>query len=172
MDSLILKDAIKSYHNFPKEGINFKDISPIFLDYDLHNQLINRMSTSEILESSEAIIAIDARGFLLGSSLSLKLCKPLILARKYGKLPGKVISNSYKLEYGVDSLSIQEESIVKYNKFAIVDDLLATGGSIKCIANIITSQNKEISGACVAIEISDLNARKGLDFPIHSEVSF
>ncbi len=167
-----LKQAIRNYPDFPKAGILFKDFSPILMDYDLHKELIERMSYSKIMESSDAIIAIDSRGFLLGSSLSLKLCKPLILARKEGKLPGKVISSTYELEYGTDSLSIQKESILKFNDFAIVDDLIATGGSIKSVANIISSQNKNISGACVAIELSNLNARKNLNFPLYSEITF
>ena len=172
MSILKLKEAIRNYPDFPKEGILFKDILPIFLNHDLHAYLIEKMSKSEILNSSEAIIAIESRGFLLGSSLSLKLSKPLILARKPGKLAGKIISSTYKLEYGSDSLSIQEESIKKFKKFAIVDDLIATGGSIKCVSKIISSQKKEVSGACVAIELSKLNAKKNLDFPLYSEVSF
>ena len=172
MSILKLKEAIRNYPDFPKEGILFKDISPIFLDYNLHTYLIERMSKCDFLKSAEAIIAIESRGFLLGSSLSIKLCKPLILARKPGKLPGKLISNTYELEYGSDSLSIQGESINKYRKFAIVDDLIATGGSIKCVSKIISSQKKEILGACVAIELSKLNAKKDLDFPLYSEISF
>ncbi|WP_269623376.1 adenine phosphoribosyltransferase [Prochlorococcus marinus] len=166
----ILKETIKNYNNFPKNGILFRDISPILMRPNLYKELIEKMSLSPILESADAIISIDARGFLLGSGISLITSKPHILARKPGKLPGELITKSYDLEYGENTLSIQKESINKFTSFAIVDDLLATGGTILCVSKILSSQKKRISGACVAIELSSLKARNKFNFPIYSEV--
>ena len=134
-----LKDYINSYKDFPKEGIVFRDFLPIFQKPDLYKELIQRMSQNNIWKEIDAIIAIDARGFLVGSSISLELNKPLIVARKPGKLPGQIIEKSYNLEYGTNSLSIQKKSIEKYDTFGIVDDLLATGGTVKCLEDILNS---------------------------------
>ena len=106
-----LKDYINSYKDFPKEGIVFRDFLPIFQKPALYKELIKTMSQNYMWKEIDAIIAIDARGFLLGSSISLELNKPLIVARKPGKLPGQIIEKSYNLEYGNNSLSIQKKSI-------------------------------------------------------------
>ena len=92
-----LKDYINSYKDFPKEGIVFRDFLPIFQKPALYKELIQKMSRNNIWKEIDAIIAIDARGFLLGSSISLELNKPLIVARKPGKLPGQIIEKSYNL---------------------------------------------------------------------------
>ena len=125
-----------------------------------------------MFKQSDAIIAIDARGFLLGSSIALKAGKPLIVARKPGKLPGELLSKSYNLEYGSNALSIQKDSLSSFNTFAIVDDLLATGGTVKCISNILESAGKKISGLAVVIELSDLNGKASFQFPVSSQVKY
>ena len=122
-----LKNSIKDYPDFPKKEIIFKDISPILANTELFSELIEKMTSYSYFSETEAIIAIDARGFLFGSAMAIKSNKPLILARK-NKLPGLVIEKSYGLEYGSDNLCIQESAISSFNKFVIVDDLLATGG--------------------------------------------
>tara|TARA_Y100001968_G_scaffold333896_1_gene400726 strand:+ start:11650 stop:12168 length:519 start_codon:yes stop_codon:yes gene_type:complete len=167
-----LKKLIKSYPNFPEDGIIFRDFLPILSSPGMYSDLIETMGNDQIFYDCEAILAIDARGFLLGSSIALKLKKPMIVARKPGKLPGDLICQSYDLEYGSNSLSIQKDSLNKYEKFAIVDDLLATGGTVKCISNILKSAGKEISGLSVVIELVKLNGKATLDFPIRSQVQF
>ncbi len=167
-----LKKIIKSYQDFPKEGINFKDIMPILQDPQLFSDLINAMSSSEIIKNCDAIISIDARGFIFGSSVSLISKKPMIVARKAGKLPGKLISERYILEYGENELYIQKEALNRYKKYAIIDDLLATGGTVKCVGNLLKKQNKSISGLLVVIEIAELLGRKQLEFEVESIISF
>ena len=115
---------------------------PILRNPDIFSELINEMSSSDVLRNSDAIIAIDARGFIFGSAIAFHLSKPLVLARKPGKLPGEIISKSYSLEYGANSLSIQEKSLSDYQTFFIIDDLLATGGTVNCVADIIHSKGK------------------------------
>ena len=121
---------------------------------------------------ADSIIAIDARGFLLGSCISLKLNKPLILARKPGKLPGEIFTSSYALEYGENALSIQKEAIQKFNTFVIVDDLLATGGTVECVSNLLKSQGKEILGLNVVIELTEINGKNRFNFPTLSHVKY
>ena len=167
-----LRLAIDSYKDFPQEGIIFRDVLPILRNPDIFSDLIKEMSNSNLLRNSDAIIAIDARGFIFGSGISFHLSKPLIVARKPGKLPGEIISKSYNLEYGSNSLSIQEKSICDYQTFFIIDDLLATGGTVKCIEDILNSKGKEISGLSVVIELKDLNARSKFNFPVESQVIY
>ena len=137
-----LKGSIEDYPDFPKKGINFKDISPILADPKLFSDLIEKISGYDCFNDAQAIIAIDARGFIFGSAIAKNIKKPLILARKKNKLPGLVIERSYGLEYGNDNLSIKDSSIVPFNKFVIVDDLLATGGTAKCVIDILKSKKK------------------------------
>ena len=167
-----IKNYIKSYPDFPKKGINFRDILPLLLEPKIFSNLINEMSNQEFLNRCEAIIAIDARGFIFGTAIATKLQKPLILARKPGKLPGKLTSFTYELEYGNNSLSIQKDLIAKFNSFAIVDDLLATGGTVNCVRKIIEINNKKILGLSVVIELKDLKGSSNLNFPVFSQVAY
>ena len=167
-----LKLAIDSYKDFPQEGIVFRDILPILRNPDIFSDLIKEMSSSNVLRNSDAIIAIDARGFIFGAAISFNISKPLVVARKPGKLPGEIISKSYNLEYGSNSLSIQEKSISDHQTFFIIDDLLATGGTVNCVADIINSQRKKITGLSVVIELKDLNAKSKFNFPVESQVIY
>ena len=128
------------------------------------------MANNEILRNADAIVSIDARGFLFGTALSFELSKPIILARKPGKLPGELITKSYKLEYGSNSLSIQKDSIHNFKSFAIVDDLLATGGTASCVSEILNEANKLVTGLSVFIELKKLNGRKNFSFKVDSQL--
>ena len=165
-----LNYLIKDYPNFPKEGIVFKDILPILQNPIKFSMLIKEMSENKICKEAEAIVAIDARGFIFGTAISIALSKPMIVARKPGKLPGKLITKSYALEYAENKLSMQIDSIEKYESFVIVDDLLATGGTALCVANILKSQRKDITGLSVVVELSNLNAKDKLSFPVDSQI--
>ena len=167
-----LKLSIKSYKDFPKDGIVFRDFLPILEDQCLFNELIQEMSRNSKWQEVDAIIAIDARGFLIGPALAIKLNKPLIVARKPGKLPGETIDRTYKLEYGTNNLSIQKSSLDKFSNFGVVDDLLATGGTDNCIKNILDSLKKEIKLLSVVIELRNLKARDLFNFPVDSQVKF
>ena len=101
-----LEDLILTYKDFPKKGINFKDVLEIIQEPEVFTELILKMSSSDILKKSEAIISIEARGFIFGSAISLQASKPMLVARKPGKLPGELINENYLLEYGESSLSI------------------------------------------------------------------
>ena len=167
-----LQGVIKTYKDFPKEGILFRDLLPVFAEPILYSELIENMASISIFKKADAIIAIDARGFLLGSSIALKLEKPMIVARKPGKLPGDLISDSYNLEYGTNSLSIQKDALNIHESYVIVDDLLATGGTVECVSNIVKSVGKNILGLSVVIELNDLKGKSKFDFPVFSQVSY
>ena len=167
-----LKLAIDSYKDFPKEGIIFRDVLPILGNPKIFSDLIKEMSTSNLLKNSDAIIAIDARGFIFGAAVSFHLKKPLVVARKPGKLPGEIISKSYNLEYGSNSLSIQEKALSDHQTFFIIDDLLATGGTVNCVADILNSKRKKITGLSVVIELKDLNAKSKFNFPVESQIIY
>ena len=165
-----LKKLIKDHLDFPIKGIVFKDILPLLQKPEIFSKVIEDMSKSKIFKNSEAIISIDARGFIFGTAISLNLSKPMIVARKPGKLPGDLIEKSYDLEYGKNSLAIQKDSIKQYNSFAIVDDLLATGGTVKCVSEILKDFNKEVSGLSVVIELEELKGRDKFNFPVESKI--
>ena len=167
-----LEQLISSYKDFPKKGIYFKDVLPIMQEPEVFNELIIKMSSSQILKKSEAIISIDARGFIFGSVIALKSSKPMIVARKPGKLPGEIVTANYNLEYGENSLSIQRKSLKKYNSYTIVDDLLASGGTVECVANLLLRNDKKISGLLTVVELASLKGRSKFNFPVESSISF
>lgn len=165
-----LINSIKDYPDFPKKGIIFKDICPVLADPDLFSDLIDKMSSYSVFKESDAIIAIDARGFIFGSCIAKAIKKPLVLARKKNKLPGPTIDSKYGLEYGEDSLSIQNLAIESYKKFVIVDDLLATGGTAKCVSDMLKKAKKEVLALIVIIELTALKGAKNLGINVYSEV--
>tara|TARA_B100000073_G_scaffold328847_1_gene315841 strand:- start:188 stop:700 length:513 start_codon:yes stop_codon:yes gene_type:complete len=167
-----LEELISTYEDFPKKGINFKDVLEIIQEPEVFNELILKMSSSHILKKSEAIISIDARGFIFGAAIALQSSKPMIVARKLGKLPGEVVTEKYKLEYGENSLSIQKNSLKKYNSYVIVDDLLATGGTVDCVANLLKRNEKKIMGLLTVVELVTLKGRSKFNFPVESSISF
>ena len=128
------------------------------------------MSSVEFLLNADAIVSIDARGFLFGSAISLYTSKPLIFARKPGKLPGELITKSYNLEYGESSLSLQKKSVEKFSSFVIVDDLLATGGTVNCVYEMLKGLEKNVSGLIVLVELKEFEARTRLPFEVSSQV--
>ena len=167
-----LKDLIDTYKDYPKKGVEFKDILGIIQEPKIFKEVIINMSSSQIIKNAEAIISIDARGFIFGSAISLESSKPMIVARKPGKLPGELLEKTYSLEYGKNSLSIQKKALNKYNSYAIVDDLLATGGTVDCVSKILESNNKKVVGLLVVAELMKLKGRSKLDFPIQSSITF
>ena len=163
-----LESLIKTYNDFPQKGIAFKDILGIMQDPEVFRELILKMSSNKVIKGSEAIISIEARGFIFGSAISLQTSKPMVVARKPGKLPGELINENYYLEYGKSTLSIQKESLKKFNSYVIIDDLLATGGTIECVANLIRKSGKEVIGSVTVVELVELNGRSRFDFPVES----
>ena len=172
MNSLLkeILDSIKNYPDFPKKGIIFRDILGILRDPTIFKALINKMASSQEIQDCDAILAIEARGFIFGSAIAIQSGKPMVVARKPNKLPGDLINKRYDLEYGTNELTIQKKSIENFQKFNVVDDVLATGGTAKCVSDIITSIGKEISGFSMVIEIESLKGREILCSSVKSQV--
>ena len=166
-----LEDLILTYQDFPKKGIDFKDILEILQYPDIFQELILKLSSNQLLNNAEAIISIDARGFIFGSAVALESSKPMIVARKPGKLPGPLLTREYDLEYGKNSLSIQKNALKKFNSYVVIDDLLATGGTVNCVSKLLQEQRKEVVGLITVVELSKLKGRSKLDFPVYSIIS-
>ena len=163
-----LEKFISTYENHPKPGVSFKDVIEIAQNPPIFRKVILEMATSKIIKEAEAIISIDARGFIFGSAISLHASMPMIVARKPGKLPGELVSKKYSLEYGENSLSIQKKALQKYNSFAIIDDLLATGGTVNCVSEILNNNHKKVEGLLVVVELIQLEGRSKMEFPVES----
>ena len=163
-----LVEFIKTYKDFPEKGIEFKDVLGIMQEPKLFKELVKKMASCEIIKNADAIISVDARGFIFGSAISFEASKPMVVARKPGKLPGELYKEKYSLEYGENSLFIQKKAIEKYDSFAIVDDLLATGGTVDCVSKILERNHKKITGLVVVVELKKLKGRLKLNFPVDS----
>ena len=165
-----IKDYITSYPDYPNRGIIFKDLLGLLREPNIFRALINKMASSQSIQDSDAILAIEARGFIFGSAIAFQSSKPLVVARKPNKLPGELIKKKYELEYGTNVLAIQKNSIQKYQKFNIVDDVLATGGTARCVSELLLQEGKEITGYSMVIEIEALEGRSNLISPVKSQL--
>ncbi len=163
-------EYITNYDDFPQKGIIFKDLFGILREPNIFRGLIDRMASSQEIQDSDAILAIESRGFIFGSAIAFHSCKPMVVVRKPNKLPGQLIMKKYDLEYGSNTLTIQKKSIEKYNKFSIVDDVLATGGTAKCVSDLIYSAGKKVTGYSMVVELKQLNGRKNLKEPVNSQL--
>ena len=166
-----LEDLILTYKDFPKKGIDFKDILEILQYPDIFQELILKLSSNQLLNNAEAIISIDARGFIFGSAVALESSKPMIVARKPGKLPGDILTREYDLEYGKNSLSVQKNALKKFNSYVVIDDLLATGGTVNCVSRLLQEQRKEVMGLITVVELIKLKGRSKIDLPVYSIIS-
>ena len=163
-------ESITNYADYPQKGIVFRDLLGIVREPNIFKGLIDRMASNQEIQDSDAIIAIEARGFIFGSAIAFQSGKPMIVARKPNKLPGKLIMKKYNLEYGSNTLMIQKESIKNFQRFNIVDDILATGGTARCVSDLIKSAGKEIMGYSMVVELKSLHGRKNLLGPVNSQI--
>lgn len=156
-----LKEFILDVPNFPREGIVFKDITPLLESPDAFKAFIDHMKEL-IPQDVTKIVSIESRGFILGAALAYSSGRGLVLCRKPGKLPRETYSETYQLEYGQDSLEIHKSSLSKEDKVFIVDDVLATGGTAQATIQLCESSGAKVSGLCFLAEISFLNGREKL----------
>ncbi len=158
--SEILKKAIRDIPDFPKAGIIFKDITPLLSDGQLFSRTIDIMYKKFRNKEIDKIAAIESRGFIFGSALAYKLGAGFVPIRKKGKLPHTTINADYALEYGTSSVEIHSDAINKGERILLVDDLLATGGTMKASAELVEKLEGEIVAICFLINLTFL---KGLD---------
>lgn len=168
-----LEQKIRDIKDYPREGVVFKDITPLLNDKDAFREAIDKMA--DLLEDKEfdLIIGPEARGFLVGAPLSYKLNKGFVPVRKPNKLPYETISFEYELEYGSDTLEMHKDAIQPGQKVVIVDDLLATGGTTHSIIQMINKLGGEVVGIVYLIELEFLNGRKVLeDYDVKSVIKY
>jgi adenine phosphoribosyltransferase len=154
--------TIRDVPNFPKEGIVFKDISPIMLDPNLSADIIDYLVEIYKYQKLEAIAGIESRGFLFGYPLAVKLGIPFILIRKEGKLPYKKMSYAYNLEYGTATVEMHTDAVSEGQRVLIHDDLLATGGSAAAAATLIQNCGGQIAGFSFLVQLEFLNGSEKL----------
>ncbi len=167
-----LKKHIRQIPDFPKPGINFFDISTLIRHAEAWRMCIDRMAEIVRPWKPDLLAALDARGFLVAAPLAIPLACGTIMIRKSGKLPGKVKAHSYGLEYGTDTVEIQYDAVEPGQRVAIVDDLLATGGTLSAAAALLRSSGAEVVGAACIIELSFLKARAKLDMPFEALLKY
>jgi adenine phosphoribosyltransferase len=154
-----IKAVIRDVPNFPKEGIMFKDITPIMLNPALSNKILDALEEKYKNVKIDKIAGIESRGFLFGYALAMRLNKPFVLIRKKGKLPYKKLSFDYDLEYGSATIEIHTDAILPGEQVLIHDDLLATGGSASAAAELVKMSGGEVAGFDFLVDLTFLNGK-------------
>ncbi len=157
-----LKNKIRKIPNFPRKGIEFLDITTLLKNSQAFKFSINSIKKKYRRQKIDIIAAPEARGFMVGAPIAYALNAGFVPVRKRGKLPFEVFFEVYQLEYGLDSLEIHKDAILPGQRVLIIDDLLATGGTIKAVANLIKKLGAEVVGAAFLIELKYLNGRETL----------
>ncbi|MHB8612456.1 MAG: adenine phosphoribosyltransferase [Candidatus Dormibacteraceae bacterium] len=168
-----LKRYVRDVPDFPQPGIIFRDITPLLARKDLFREVVDMMSKRWTHPGPDLVAAIEARGFIPGAAIAVKLDAGFIPIRKVGKLPWNTISDAYQLEYGTDQLQIHSDAVQPGQKVLIVDDVLATGGTAAAAVRLVRKLGGEVVGVQVLIELDDLGGRKRLsDVEVVSEIVY
>lgn len=157
------ESRIVSIPDYPEPGVIFKDITPLFADPDALDAAVDAIAAHFADAGVTKIIAPEARGFMIGAPIAYKLGVGFIPARKPGKLPRATVSVSYELEYGTDTLEIHEDAIEPGERILLIDDLIATGGTLSAVAKLVQQMGAEIAGYGCILELDALKPREVLD---------
>lgn len=158
-----LKDKIRVIEGFPKEGISFKDVTTILKDKQAFRYAVDKIAENLKNKNIDLVVGPEARGFLFGAPVAYAIDAGFIPVRKAGKLPCDTLKTSYDLEYGKDVLEIHKDAVTPGTRVAIVDDLLATGGTLKSVIKLVEQLGGNVVTANFVIELTDLKGRKKLD---------
>ena len=168
-----LEDYIRDIADFPQEGVLFRDITPLLKDAAAFDNALSRMAEFCDRVRPDAIASIESRGFLFAAPLAQRLAKPLVPIRKAGKLPYSTHAVSYTLEYGSDSLEVHTDAFAGGQRVVIVDDLLATGGSLAAAGQLVETAGASVAGVTVLIELTELGGRARLrDYETYSIIEY
>lgn len=162
MGSEELRNYVRDISDFPKQGIVFKDITPLLQNAALFRRVIDLLA-SRVDRQAEKIVAIESRGLILGAALAYELGIGFVPVRKPGKLPAKTFKATYTLEYGEDTLEIHQDALDPGTKVLLVDDLLATGGTMEATARLVKECGADVAGFAFLIELGFLNGRDKLE---------
>jgi adenine phosphoribosyltransferase len=158
-----LEDKIRDVPDFPQKGVVFKDMTPLLQDAAAFKQAIDLLTERYRDKVIDVVVAAEARGFILGAPLAYNLGVGFVPVRKRAKLPAECISAEYALEYGVDSLHMHTDAILPGQKVLVIDDLLATGGTVKAKIELVEKLGAEVIGIAFLIELTFLEGRKKLE---------
>ena len=167
-----LKDHIRSIPDFPKPGILFYDISTLLAHARAWHETIERMAAAVRPYKPDTLAGIESRGFLLAAPLALALGTGFVMLRKQGKLPGITVRHTYALEYGTDTIEIQSDAIAKGQRVVLVDDLLATGGTMAAAVSLLEKVGAVVPAAACIVELTFLDGRKRLPVPVEALVQY
>lgn len=157
-----LKNIIRDIPDFPKKGIIFKDITTLLQDAGSFQKMVDLLAHRYIGKRIDKVVGVEARGFIIGAALAYKLGAGIVLVRKPGKLPSETFSKTYDLEYGTDTLEIHKDAIKPRERILIADDLLATGGTMAAVVDMVQSMGGDIVECCFMAELDFLDGRKKL----------
>ena len=167
-----LKDHIRGVPDFPKPGILFYDISTLLRHPQAWHTAVDRMAEMVGRHQPTLLAGIESRGFLLAAPLAMRLNCGFVMLRKRGKLPGEVIGLDYALEYGMDRIEIQADAVAEGERVVLLDDLLATGGTMRAGIDLLRHVGADVRAAAALIELSFLGGRARLDLPFESLVAY
>jgi adenine phosphoribosyltransferase len=167
-----LKQHIRSIPDFPKPGILFYDISTLLAHPHAWRATVERLARALRPHEPDLLVGIESRGFLVAAPLAYELGRGFAMVRKRGKLPGRTVRFTYDLEYGTDAIEIQEDAITRGQRVVVLDDLVATGGTMRAAIDLVRQRGGEVVAAACIIELSFLRGRDRIDVPFSSMVAF
>ena len=167
-----LKQHIRAIPDFPRPGILFYDISTLLAHPKAWHATVERLAEAVRPHRPDLLIGIESRGFLVAAPLAYALGSGFAMVRKQGKLPGRTVRHSYDLEYGSDTIEVQEDAISPGQRIIVVDDLLATGGTMRAAIDLVQRQGGTVAAAVCIIELAFLNGRSRINVPLSSMVVY
>ncbi len=173
MNNALLEKSIRNIPDFPKPGILFRDVTTLMQQPAAFKKAVDLLAKKYKAKGFDKVVGIEARGFVFGAAVAFKINAGFVPVRKKGKLPAKTISAAYELEYGTDTLEIHQDAISPGEKVLIIDDLLATGGTVKAVIQLVEKLGGQIAGIGFVIELLDLHGQdKFKEYPVYSLVKF
>ncbi|MBL8567987.1 MAG: adenine phosphoribosyltransferase [Phreatobacter sp.] len=167
-----LKPFIRDVPDFPKPGILFRDISPLLGDAGAWRSCVDQLAERIRPHKPDLLAGIESRGFLVTAPLALALGCGFVMVRKRGKLPGKTVPHTYQLEYGTDTIEIQDDAVTPGQRVVVLDDVLATGGTLAAAISLLRKAGAEVRGAACILELTFLDGRKRLDVPFDALLAY
>ena len=169
----LLRSRIRDVPDFPKEGIIFKDITPLLQDPEALRLACRQMADPFRGGGIDVVVGVESRGFIFGPPVALELGTGFAIARKRGKLPWQTVAESFELEYGVEHIEMHRDSVREGQRVLLIDDVIATGGTAAATARLVDGMGGRVVGSSFLIELSFLEGRKALDpLPVHAVLSF
>ncbi len=168
-----LASTIRNVPDFPKPGIQFKDITTLLQAPEAFREVVDQWKARYEGQSLDAIVGVESRGFIFGAPLAYVMGLPFVLVRKKGKLPAETISEEFELEYGTDTIEIHVDALKAGQRVLVVDDLLATGGTVEAVVRLLKRVGAEVVEAAFVVELPPLKGREKLaGVPVHTLVEF